>query len=312
MRGMVFTLWMWVVCCALAKARQPSQNYYSWEGSGEQEIKESITQNQENLDSGTNSDLNVRGSGDEEIVDYFIYENLEMKNEKIISYNDNPVKTKSIEKKLESEYFVKDNAPVTTQKGVTDKPLHKYTATTQKQTTLNIEQEVQRLDTVREGVEINHKPQASSNFTLDDALLMLTDNFQKKTMKSKETIQPNPPTTTLPTPVVPSPTPPPLCIDRSGTEKAPYVFSLSPLLPRSHVQYWFTTMDLEGRESYQNIALTIRGSRGEGRAGTQFIHTRGSRRGIVTLGPGNTGLYVRVQSHTHTGGWTFKACVIQR
>jgi len=113
-------------------------------------------------------------------------------------------------------------------------------------------------------------------------------------------------TTTLPS------TPPPLCITRSGDRKAPYVFSLSPLPPRSHVQYTFITMDMGGEESYQNIALTIRGSRGKGRGGTQFLHTRGGRRGVVTLGPGNTGLFVRVQSNTHTGQWTFTGCVLNR
>merc|ERR1712173_334354 len=79
--------------------------------------------------------------------------------------------------------------------------------------------------------------------------------------------------------------PPPMCITRSGDRKAPYVFSMTPLPPRSHVQYTFITLDMKGKESYQNIALTIRGSKGNGRGGTQFLHTRGGRRGVVTLGP---------------------------
>ena len=140
-------------------------------------------------------------------------------------------------------------------------------------------------------------------YTNDKNITNIKDDHTEKQLEITEIT-----TETTSTPSPPSP----LCITRSGDRKAPYVFSLSPLPPRSHVQYTFTTLDMKGNKSYQNIALTIRGTKGNGRGGTQFVHTRGGRRGVVTLGPGNTGLYVRVLSHTHTAKWSFTACVLQR
>merc|ERR1719350_706786 len=102
--------------------------------------------------------------------------------------------------------------------------------------------------------------------------MTLPRNIQEEAATTEAT---TPTTTTITTPTtITSSSPPPLCISRAGDLTAPYVFSLSPLPLRSHVQYTFLTMDREGEESYQNIALAIRGTSGRGRGGTQFLHTR--------------------------------------
>jgi hypothetical protein len=87
MMGKVLTLWVWAVCLALGQTGQPFQRYYSWEGSGEEEIQD----NHNIL-----NDLNVGDEVDEGIVADFIDENLELNNEKIVSYNESPVKNKNI------------------------------------------------------------------------------------------------------------------------------------------------------------------------------------------------------------------------
>ena len=86
-------------------------------------------------------------------------------------------------------------------------------------------------------------------------------------------------------------------------------FSLSPLHHRHNVRYNFATHDLAGQLTYQNIDLVIRGNSGP--RSTQFLHGRGGRRGVVTLGRGNTGLYVTVRSYTDWGGWRFRACLMR-
>ena len=69
----------------------------------------------------------------------------------------------------------------------------------------------------------------------------------------------------------------------------------------------FATHGRGGALSYQNIDLVLRG--GPGTRHPQFLHARGGRAGRVTLGRGNSGLYVTVRSHSRRGGWRFRACV---
>ena len=63
-------------------------------------------------------------------------------------------------------------------------------------------------------------------------------------------------------------------------------FSLAPLRPGDSVIYSFNTHDLSGSLTYQNIDLVMRGQKNQRSYGTQFLHSRGARRGAVTLGRG--------------------------
>ena len=62
------------------------------------------------------------------------------------------------------------------------------------------------------------------------------------------------------------------------------MFSLTPLSPGDLLTYTFNTHDMAGELSYQNIDLVVRGH--DSNRGTQFVHSRGARRGAVRLGRG--------------------------
>ena len=104
---------------------------------------------------------------------------------------------------------------------------------------------------------------------------------------------------------------------RAGIGSGVTEFSLAPLGHRDLVRYDFATHDKTGLLSYQNIDLVIRGTRGQypghvtSQAMTQFLHARGGRRGVVRMGRGNTGLFVRVKSHSRRAGWRFRACLVR-
>ena len=103
---------------------------------------------------------------------------------------------------------------------------------------------------------------------------------------------------------------PDVCVARAGIGSGVTEFSLAPLAHRDLVRYDFATHDMSGLLSYQNIDLVIRGA-GNSLAMTQFLHARGGRRGVVRLGRGNTGLWIRVKSHSRRAGWRFRACLIR-
>ena len=128
-------------------------------------------------------------------------------------------------------------------------------------------------------------------------------------------------TTTTTTTMTTSTTLPDLCVARAGIGSGVTEFSLAPLGHRDLVRYDFATHDKTGLLSYQNIDLVLRGTRGPtggqysgnvtSQAMTQFLHARGGRRGVVMMGPGNTGLFIRVKSHSRIAGWRFRACLVR-
>ena len=101
-----------------------------------------------------------------------------------------------------------------------------------------------------------------------------------------------------------------MCVARAGIGSGVTEFSLAPLGHRDLVRYDFATHDMSGLLSYQNIDLVIRGI-STSEAMTQFLHARGGRRGVVRMGRGHTGLWVRVKSHSKRAGWRFRACLLR-
>ena len=62
---------------------------------------------------------------------------------------------------------------------------------------------------------------------------------------------------------------------------------------------------------YKNTALYMRGR--EDSDWSEYLYTRGSKSGVVTLAPNATGLYVKVNPYkgignSYNGAWDFEAC----